>query len=80
MAFFEVMYRRIPANVIKESIHSKLYGPQTSQRELTSFLIKTATAAKSSHPDGFTRICSILPAFSSNKIDKTQNQIMETKD
>jgi hypothetical protein len=27
MSFYEIMYRRLPAQVIKETLHKRIYGP-----------------------------------------------------
>ena len=58
ICFFEIWFRRIPNQVIKETVHKRLYGEETSQRELTQALIKIAVEAKSSKPKDFVTLCS----------------------
>ncbi len=47
------MFRRIKADVIKTTVHKKLYGPDSQGNDLTKFLIVQCNNAKKGAIDGF---------------------------
>ena len=51
--FLETMVRRLSADQIKGDITKKLYGQMCKGNELTTYLIVTASQAKSHSIDGF---------------------------
>ena len=57
MVFYEIMYRRLPAQVIKETVHRRIYGPDCAQNELSKLLIEVAAHAKREHIRGFETYC-----------------------
>jgi hypothetical protein len=57
MAFYEIMFRRLPAQVIKETVHRRLYGPESAQNELGKLLIEVAASAKRERIRGFEEAC-----------------------
>jgi hypothetical protein len=57
MVFYEIMFRRLPTQVIKETVHARIYGPDCSQNELSKLLIEVAARAKRERIDGFEACC-----------------------
>ena len=55
--FYEVFFRRLPTVVIKEQIHKKIYGNESSQNELTKLLIEYALVAKREPIKAFSNVC-----------------------
>jgi len=49
MVFYEIMYRRLPAQVIKEVFHRRIYGQECAENELSKSLIGVAAQAKKEH-------------------------------
>lgn len=75
MDFYEVVYRRLPLDKIKGSVHTRLYGDSTAQNELSKALIAIAHQAKSGQIRNFSRICAdIKPEFVTNEGGKEGRQ------
>ncbi len=50
---FEVMFRRLKSETIKNYVHKKLYGDKSVGNEITKSLIALCSAAKKGPIDGF---------------------------
>ena len=57
MIFYEIMYRRLPVQMIKEEVHKRIYGQDCAQNELTRFLIEEAAVGKREPIKGFADKC-----------------------
>ena len=57
MIFYEIMYRRLPIDVIKQTVHNKLFGESCAQNELTKMLIELATIGKKEPIEEFMSSC-----------------------
>ena len=57
MIFYEIMYRRLPVQTIKEVVHKRIYGESSKQNELTKLLIENAYLGKREPIKGFANIC-----------------------
>ena len=62
LIFYEVMFRRLPTKVIKEGVHKKIYGEDSSQNELTKILIEFSLVGKREPIKGFSNVC-IDPSY-----------------
>jgi hypothetical protein len=50
---FEVMYRRLKAEVIRTTVHKRVYGEAAQGNEITKYLIKICVGAKKGPIEGF---------------------------
>ena len=50
---FEVMFRRLKADVIKTTVHKRIYGEGAQGNEITKFLIQLCAQAKKGPIEGF---------------------------
>jgi hypothetical protein len=57
MAFYEILYRRLPVSVIKDTIHHRLYPEDEAQNKLTKTLVQAAVEAKREPVPKFASIC-----------------------
>ena len=56
MAFYEILYRRISAQVIKSQVHGRLYPDDSEQNKLTKTLVLIASQAKKAPVPKFSEI------------------------
>jgi hypothetical protein len=47
MIFYEIMYRRLSEDVVKEKVHKRIYGEESTLNELTDILVEEAAKGKS---------------------------------
>lgn len=57
MIFYEIMYRRLSVDIIKKTVHNKLFGESCAQNELTNMLIEVATNGKKEPIEEFISCC-----------------------
>ena len=57
MIFYEIMYRRLPVQMIKEEVHKRINPEDGAQNELTRFLIQDAAVGKRQPIERFANIC-----------------------
>ena len=46
LMMYEVFYRRIPANIMRDKVHKSLFGSSSAGNELTKLLIGYTNGAK----------------------------------
>jgi len=70
---FEVMYRRIKPETIRETVHKQIYGADSQGNEITKFLIQQSHSAKRSRIEGFQKLEQVLkPELAFNSVKNTQ--------
>lgn len=58
MLFYEILYRRLPIEMIKETVHKRIYGQESGQlNTLTKFLIDHASKGKREPIKNFASVC-----------------------
>lgn len=57
MAFYEILYRRLPVSTIKDTLHHRLYPDDEAQNKLTKTLVEIAAGAKREPVPKFASIC-----------------------
>jgi len=79
MIFYEIMYRRLSIDVIKKTVHIKLFGEGCAQNELTNMLIEVATHGKKEPIEEFISSCHTdiekLLKAEDNSIDAAQGEV-----
>lgn len=57
MAFYEILYRRLPVSMIKGTLHHRLYLDDEAQNRLTKTLVEIAAEAKRAPVPKFASLC-----------------------